>query len=160
MVPVVARLLLSPTPQALAWWAPPLRAASGAILIAFGAGKFLDHASEAASFTAYGLPRPGAFVYAVGAVELGFGVLLVAGLATRAAALVLAGNLAGAIATAGPVEGGPINLGLAPALLAAMLVLVWSGGGRLALDGLVKRRAASGNYRLSTYERRTRCSSE
>jgi len=43
----------------------------------------------------------------------------------------------GAIATAGRVEGGSFNLGVAPALLLAMLFLVWAGPGRLALDGRV-----------------------
>jgi len=42
--------------------------------------------------------------------------------------------MVGAIAAAGPVEGGAINLGLAPALLLAMLFLVWTGAGRFALD--------------------------
>jgi putative oxidoreductase len=62
------------------------------------------------------------------------GALLVVGLLTRPAALLLAFNLVGAIATAGRVDGGPFHLGVAPAMLVAMLYLVWAGGGRLALD--------------------------
>jgi putative oxidoreductase len=117
-----------------------LRVAAGAIVFAFGVGKFLHHAREAASFAKYGLPDPSHFVYAIGVVEIGFGALLVLGLATRLAALSLAGNLVGAIATAGPVEGGAINLGLAPALLVAMLVLLWTGGGRWSVDGVLRPR--------------------
>jgi uncharacterized membrane protein YphA (DoxX/SURF4 family) len=45
----------------------------------------------------------------------------------------------GAIVTAGRVEGGAINLGLAPALLAGMVALLWIGPGRWALDSSVAR---------------------
>ena len=60
--------------------------------------------------------------------------LLVIGLFTRPAALLLAINLVGAIATAGRVDGGTFHLGVGPAMLVAMLYLVWAGCGRLALD--------------------------
>jgi proteasome assembly chaperone (PAC2) family protein len=46
----------------------------------------------------------------------------------------LALNLVGAIATAGRVDGGTFHLGVAPAMLLAMLYLIWAGCGRLALD--------------------------
>ncbi len=49
-------------------------------------------------------------------------------------------TLIGAIATAGRVEGGAFNLGLAPALLVVMLLLLWVGSGRPALDLLLARR--------------------
>lgn len=38
-----------------------------------GAGKFVDHASELASFRAYGPPAPGVLVIAVGVQELARG---------------------------------------------------------------------------------------
>jgi len=116
-----------------------LRLTAGAILVTFGAAKFANHGVEAASFHRYGLPDPNLFVYAVGALELGLGVLLVLGLRTRLAAIVLAGNMIGAIATAGRVEGGFVNLGLAPALLLAFLVLAARGGGRWSLDVGLRR---------------------
>lgn len=52
----------------------------------------------------------------------------------RPAAFALAGNMVGAIVTAGRVDGGAINLGLAPALLVVMVVLVWAGVGDRSLD--------------------------
>jgi putative oxidoreductase len=111
-----------------------LRIASGAIFVIFGVDKFTAHGSEASSFAKYGLPHPGTFAYVIGAVELIFGLLLLAGLGTRLAALVLAGDMVGVISTAGRVEGGALNLGLAPALLVVMLLLVLAGAGRWSLD--------------------------
>ena len=115
-----------------------LRLTAAAILVAFGAAKFGNHGAEAASFDRYGLPDPNLFVYAVGALELGLGVLLLLGLRTHFAAIVLAGNMIGAIATAGRVEGGFVNLGLAPALLLVLLVLAARGAGRGSLDARVR----------------------
>ncbi len=111
-----------------------LRLTAAGVLVAFGAAKFGNHGAEAASFDRYGLPDPNLFVYAVGALELGLGVLLLLGLRTRLAASVLAGNMVGAIATAGRVEGGFVNLGLAPTLLLVLLVLAARGAGRWSLD--------------------------
>jgi putative oxidoreductase len=119
-----------------------IRVAAGAIFLVFGIYKFTDHAHERASFDEYGLPSPGLFAYAIGLVEIVGGLLLLLGLATRPAALMLAGDMVGAIATAGRVEGGAINLGLAPALLVGMLVLLWIGPGRWALDGRLARSSA------------------
>ena len=93
-----------------------------------------------ASLDSYGLPFPGEFTYAIGVVEVGGGLLLALGAVTRLAALGLAGDMVGAIATAGVVEGGPIHLGLAPALLTAMLFLVWAGAGAFALDAWLRKR--------------------
>ncbi|MCA1689067.1 MAG: DoxX family protein, partial [Actinobacteria bacterium] len=107
---------------------------SGAVFVAFGVGKFTSHASELDSFRGYGLPAPDAFVYLIGVVEIVGGLLLVVGLATRAASLVLAANMVGAILVSGIGRGEPISLTLAPALLVAMLLLVWRGPGRWALD--------------------------
>ena len=67
------------------------------------------------------------------------GALLIAGLLTRPAAALLAGDMVGAIVTAGRVEGGAINLVLAPSLLVAMLFLLWAGPGRWAVDSCVAR---------------------
>jgi predicted lipoprotein with Yx(FWY)xxD motif len=71
----------------------------------------------------------------VGSLELVAGLMLIAGLATRLVALALAADMVGAISTAGRLDGGPVNLGLAPILLAVMLLLVWAGAGALSLDG-------------------------
>ena len=111
-----------------------MRLAAGVVFVGFGAGKFANHGSEVASFRTYGLPSPEAFVYAIGAVEILGGALLVAGLGTRVASLVLAGDMVGAIAVSGVGQGEPISLTLAPALLAGMAFLTWAGPGPLALD--------------------------
>lgn len=103
------------------------------VFVAFGVGKFTSHASELASFRDYGLPAPGAFVYLIGVIEILGGALLVCGLGTRLASLVLAGNMVGAIVVSGLLRGEMISLTLAPALLLAMLMLLWYGPGRWAL---------------------------
>jgi putative oxidoreductase len=110
------------------------RIAAGAFFVSVSIGKFVDHAQESADFDRYGVPVPDLAVSAVGIVELAGGLLLVAGLLTRPAAGLLALTMIGAIATAGRVDGGSFHLGVAPTLLAVMLVLLWTGAGRPSLD--------------------------
>jgi putative oxidoreductase len=74
-------------------------------------------------------------------VELLGGALLIAGLPTRLAAIVLAGNMVGAIVVSGIMQGEAISLTLAPAQLAAMIYLLWTGPGAPALDHRVNRPA-------------------
>ena len=78
--------------------------------------------------------------YVVGALELLGGLALIVGLGTRVAAIALGLNMAGAISTAGRIEGGPIHLGLAPALLIAMLYLLWTGAGARSMDRRLEAR--------------------
>ena len=103
------------------------RIASAIVFIAFGAGKFVNHASELASFKTYGLPAPEFFVYAIGAIEIVGGLLLLLGWLVRPAALVLAGDMVGAIVVSGFKEGEIISLTLAPALLVVMIALILHG---------------------------------
>ncbi|HEY6399107.1 MAG TPA: DoxX family protein [Solirubrobacteraceae bacterium] len=110
-----------------------LRLLSGGVFVAFGAGKFINHATELASFKSYGLPAPEAFVAAIGVLELVGGALLIAGLFTRPAAFALAGDMVGAIIVSGIAKGELISLTLAPAELVAMLVLLWTGPGGLSV---------------------------
>jgi putative oxidoreductase len=117
-----------------------VRIVAGALFIGFGQSKFVHHAREARAFDRYGLPDPTVFAYATGALELALGSALLLGLLTRLAALGLAGNMVGAIATGGRVDGGFVNLGLAPILLVAMLFLVWAGGGAWSLDAVLRRK--------------------
>jgi putative oxidoreductase len=116
-----------------------LRVLAGGVFVAFGAGKFVNHGSELASFKTYGLPAPEVLVIAIGVVELIGGVLLIAGVLTRPAALALAGDMVGAIVVSGIAKGEVISLTLAPAELVAMLVLLWAGPGTLS----VRRRSAT-----------------
>ena len=111
-----------------------IRVVTGAFFISVSIGKFAEHSQEVADFDRYGVPVPEVAVYVVGAVELIGGIMLVLGLMTRLAALFLAGDMIGAIATAGRVDGGSFHLGVAPTLLVAMLFLLWAGPGLPAFD--------------------------
>jgi putative oxidoreductase len=119
-----------------------LRVAAGIFFISVSTGKFFDHAREADDFASYGIPLADVVVVLVGLVELVGGALLVVGLLTRPAAAVLAANMVGAIATAGVQEGGSFHLGVAPATLAVMLLLLWHGPGRPSLDASRAARAS------------------
>lgn len=130
----MARLAAGPVSGWRANLALACRLTGGAVFVVFGVGKFVNHSSELASFQAYGLPAPGVFVYAVGVVELVGGLLLIVGLAVRPAALVLAGDMIGAIVVSGIGLGELVSLTLAPAELAICLFLLWTGPGRLAFD--------------------------
>jgi putative oxidoreductase len=101
-----------------------LRLVSGGVFVVFGIGKFVNHASELASFKSYGLPAPELFVIAIGAIEVAGGGLLIAGRLVRPVALVLAADMVGAIVVSGLAKGEILSLTLAPALLVAMLVLL------------------------------------
>jgi putative oxidoreductase len=118
-----------------------VRVVTGAIFVSVSTGKFVDHMKEAMDFKSYGVPVPDAAVYVVGVVEVVGGLLLVAGLFTRVAALFLAANMVGAISTAGVMEGGSFHLGVAPTLLIAMLFLLWAGPGALAVDNKLSHRS-------------------
>jgi putative oxidoreductase len=108
-----------------------LRLLAGGVFVVFGIGKFVNHTSELASFKTYGLPAPEIFVIVIGLVEVVGGLLLIIGALTRPAALVLAGDMIGAIVVSGIARGEIISLTLAPAELVAMLVLLWTGPGAL-----------------------------
>ncbi len=102
-----------------------IRLVAGLIFVVFGAGKFVDHGAELASFRGYGLPFPAFTVIAIGALELVGGLALLADRLTRPVAALLAANMAVAIAVAGIGHGEVVpSLTLAPALLVGMLVLL------------------------------------
>jgi len=128
------RMLATPGSGRAATAAAMARVVASAVFVAFGIGKFTSHGTEVASFRDYGLPRPDAFVYAIGVLEIGGGLLLLAGLLTRLAALALSGDMVGAIAVSGIGQGEGISLTLAPAPLLAMLFLIRTGGGRWSAD--------------------------
>jgi putative oxidoreductase len=111
-----------------------LRLAGGSVFVVFGAGKFVNHASELASFKSYGLPAPELFVLVIGVIELIGGVFLIVGILARPAALVLAGDMVGAIVVSGIGRGELVSLTLAPAELVICLFLVWTGPGMWSLD--------------------------
>lgn len=106
-------------------WAAAIRWSAAAVFVAFGAGKFVNHASELVSFRHYGLPAPDVFVYVIGVVEIVGGLLLASGRLVRLAALALAAAMVGAILVSGIGRGEDISLTLAPALLLGMIFLIW-----------------------------------
>jgi putative oxidoreductase len=126
-----------------------IRVPTGVFFVSVSLGKFFDHASETTDFDRYGVPIPGTAVILVGIVEFFGGLALIVGLGTRVAAAALAADMVGAIATAGRVEGGTFNLGVAPLMLVLMLVLLWTGPGMWSLDRAVASRV-SGRLTRST----------
>jgi putative oxidoreductase len=110
-----------------------VRLLAGGVFVVFGVGKFLDHASELSSFKSYDLPAPEVFVVVIGVIEVAGGALLIAGLFTRPAALILAGDMIGAIVVSGIAKGEVVSLSLAPAELVAMLALLRLGPGAYSL---------------------------
>jgi uncharacterized membrane protein YphA (DoxX/SURF4 family) len=100
------------------------RLAPGVIFLIFGADEFVNHARNVRSFALYGLPSPSAFSYAIGTLEIVGGLALIAGIALLPVAIALAGDMVGAIVVSGIALGELVSLTLAPAMLAAMLVLI------------------------------------
>jgi uncharacterized membrane protein YphA (DoxX/SURF4 family) len=119
--------------------------AAGLIFVSFGAGHFAHHVAEATDFRRYQVPFASFAVWAVGVLELGAGTSLLLGLFVRPAAAALAADMVGVVATAGRVEGGWLNLGVAPLLFAVMVFLLWAGPGRLSVDALLQRRSMTAN---------------
>jgi putative oxidoreductase len=104
-----------------------VRLLCGLVFVGFGLMKLLAHDSEVRSFQGYGIPEPTLVVPALGALELGGGLLLLIGLWVRLVAVALAAVMVGAITTSGIQHGERVSLTLAPAMLAGMLFLLWSG---------------------------------
>ncbi|MGB1377199.1 MAG: DoxX family protein [Miltoncostaeaceae bacterium] len=141
----MARTILTPRGGDSGWATAllVLRVAAGLLFITTGVGKFVTFQAEVDHFAEFGIPAPTAAVVLAAIVEIIGGVLLALGLLVRPAALALAVTMALAIGTAGRVQGGAFHLGVAPALLVLMLVLVWSGGTRWSIDRVLLNRAAA-----------------
>ena len=120
-----------------------LRLLAGGVFVVFGLGKFVNHSSELASFSAYGLPAPGVFVIVIGVIELIGGVLLIAGLLVLPAALVLAGDMIGAIIVSGVVRGRNRQLDARPGRAHRHVGVALDGIRRAPLSGPADRRTLS-----------------
>jgi uncharacterized membrane protein YphA (DoxX/SURF4 family) len=121
-----------------------IRVVVGAVFAASGAQKLLDHELFTTRFDRWGLPEPSMLVYVVAAIELIGGVVLVLGLLTRAAALVLLLEMLVAVATAGRVDHGA-HLVVPPVLaLFCVILLARGGGGWQLIDVLDPPRAGPG----------------
>lgn len=136
----VAAIAATRATGAGARWLAGARWVAAGIFLSFGVTKFSNHAAELASFRHYPLPAPGLFVYLVGVLEIGGGLLLAAGLLTRLAALALAADMIGAVVVSGLARGEVISLTLAPLLLAAMIILIRFGAGGWSVDGWLAAR--------------------
>ncbi|HEY1479826.1 MAG TPA: DoxX family protein [Gaiellales bacterium] len=109
-----------------------MRVVVGAAFLAAAFEKLSDHVQSTSDFDRWGLPDPSTFSYAISGVEIVFGVILILGILPRFAALVLLGDMVGALLTAGRIDGGP-HLILPPLLGVLCLILLITGGGRWAL---------------------------
>ena len=119
-----------------------LRIVVGITFLVHGLHKLADLSGAERLFTSYSIPAPGVMALFVGIVETEGGLLLIAGLATRLAGAVLAGDMLVALATAHDelkffaAQGG---IELEALLAGACLALVLAGAGRLSLDDLFRR---------------------
>jgi uncharacterized membrane protein YphA (DoxX/SURF4 family) len=99
--------------------------ALGIVFLATGSSKLIDHTAAVADFTRWGIPEPSAMTIAVGIFELCCAALLMANVATRRVALVLAVEMAAAFAIAGRADGG-VQLVVPAAVAALCLILAWA----------------------------------
>jgi putative oxidoreductase len=121
------------------------RLAAAAVLLQAGVGKFATHDAYTVRFERWGFPAPGAVAVLVGVAEVACGLALLLGVAPRPAALAVIATMAGAVLTAGRVDGGS-NLWLPPLVALAALVVLLRGAGSWALGGALPpvRRVAPG----------------
>ncbi len=115
------------------WGTLVLRVALAALFIPVGLGKFVNHDAYIERFERWGFgAAAGEVAILVGVVEVACGLMLLLGVVPRLAALVLAGDMVGALLTAGRVDGGQ-DIWLPLILLAALSVVILWGAGRWAL---------------------------
>jgi uncharacterized membrane protein YphA (DoxX/SURF4 family) len=110
-----------------------VRVLTGVVFIFAGLVKFLFHSWELHAFRTFGLPWPGALEILAGIVETAGGVLLLLRLFLAPVTLILAVTMAVAIGSSGIGHGDVIpSLTLAPALLVALIFLLWRAVPRAA----------------------------
>jgi uncharacterized membrane protein YphA (DoxX/SURF4 family) len=123
--------LLDPGPPR--WGTLALRLVLAAVYIPIGLGKFVNHDAYVERFERWGFgAAAGEIAVLVGLLEVACGLMLLLGIAPRLAALALAGNMIGALATAGRIDGGQ-DVWLPIVLLVLLAGVVAWGGGRWAL---------------------------
>ena len=106
-----------------------LRLVPAAVFIPVGLGKFVNHDAYVERFERWGFGfAPGAVAILVGLLEVLGGLALVLGIAPRAVALMLTGNMVGALATAGRIDGGQ-DIWLPIVLIVVLAAVVARGGG-------------------------------
>ncbi len=117
-----------------------MRLALGAIMIAYGYQKIFPHGALY-NFTHYiaTLGLPAWLGYVAAFTEFFGGILLVLGLLTRVAALLTAIDMAVAVIKVTWHGGltGPHNMSLGLACFALALMLMFTGGGLIAVDSMI-----------------------
>ena len=122
------------------WGTLVLRVALAGLFIPVGLGKFVNHDAYVERFERWGFgAAAGEVAILVGIVEVVCGLMLLLGVVPRLAALALAGNMVGALVTAGRIDGGQ-DIWLPLILIAALSVVVVWGAGRWALTPAFLRR--------------------
>ena len=120
--------LLDPGPPR--WWTLVPRLVAAAVFIPTGLGKFVNHDTYVERFDRWGFgAAAGEVAILVGLLEVVCGLMLLLGVAPRAAALALIGNMVGALATAGRIDGGQ-DVWLPLVMIAVLAVVVVAGAGR------------------------------
>lgn len=146
MSPLLASLFaLSGTIQRRLAWLPPAvaRLTLGWVFLQSGWGKLQNLDRVVSYFSSLGIPAPGIQAPFVAGTEFVCGALLLAGLATRIAALPLIAVMLVALGTAVADQIGGFSdlLGLAEFLyIVVLLGLAVSGGGALSLDAQLAKR--------------------
>ncbi len=105
-----------------------IRVVVGLVFTGSGLQKLLDHELFTSRFDRWGLPEPSTLVYVVAGIEIVGGLVLLLGLLTRTAALVLLIEMLVAVGTAGRVDGGA-QLVIPPVLALLCVILLARGGG-------------------------------
>ena len=134
-----------------------LRAILGVVFIMHGGQKLFvyGHDGVTAMFASMGMPWPSLNAFLITAVELGGGIALATGVATRAAAVLVAFAMGVAVIKVHLVNGffAPAGFEYPLTLLVANLALALTGAGRYSIDALVKgrRRApdAQGGWKIA-----------
>ncbi len=127
-------------------WPPTVvRLALAAVFIPTGLGKFVNHDAYVERFERWGFgAAAGEVAILVGVVEVVCGIGLALGVAPRALGLILAGNMVGALATAGRIDGGQ-DVWLPLVLIALLGVIVLWGAGRLSLGRWIECSRSKGS---------------
>jgi putative oxidoreductase len=131
-----------------------LRIVTGIVFTAHGAQKLFVYgfAGVTGAFGQMGVPMPGVVGPLVAFIEFFGGLALVVGLLTRLASLGLAAVMLGAISLVHISAGffAPQGFEFPLTLLGATLALIFTGAGRLSLDGVI-----AGRRGVNTIEDRT-----
>lgn len=144
--PVDARLMPAPTPVR-EWGLLVTRVILGVVLVAHGWQKFTEWglAGTTASFQEMGVPVPPVTALIASIVELGGGILLILGLFTTVAGVLVALNMLGAVlfvhAPFGVFVAGN-GWELVAVIGLASLIFALVGAGRISLDALIAGRRA------------------